>query len=287
MRRAIDRIVVRSAAVRIFFVVLIALVALAASAHADPPAPPRPTALAAALFTPTRVDDGLEWHVRWVLTPEAADDLAQGAQRTVRFAVPLAADAQLEKIWGVTPIVENDVVVGVVLDRAGLTESRVIAATVHQRLPRDHVRDVHLAAPVAGSSALQIIDADLGGGTRFELDPSRVLERRVGFMAPPGASPAAREEARRLTGYSEHLSGAAIYVRGDDVKALGGVVATLESPRARARGGEIGVAVAFGLLLVGLVAAVRKLRHAAGVERADAILAAEVDALGPGPGGMR
>ncbi len=282
-----DRIVVRSAVVRLFFAVLIAMVALAASAHAEPPTPPQSTAVAAALFTPTRVDDGIEWHVRWVLTPEAAADLGEGATRAVRFAMPLGPDEQLEKIWGVTPMMEKGVIVGVVLDRAGLIDGRVIAATLHQRLPRDQVRDVRLAAPVVASPALQIVDADLGGGTRFELDPSRELEKRVGFMAPPGASPAAREEARRLTGYAEHLSGAAIYVRGDDVKALGGLVATLQSPRARARGGEIGIAVTFGLLLVGLVAAVRRLRHAAGVERADAILAAEVDALGPGPGGAR
>ena len=283
-----DRIVVRSAAVRLFFVVLIAMVALAASAHADPPPQPAQAAtVAAALYTPTRVDDGIEWHVRWVLTPEAANDLSQGAARTVRFAVPLGPDEQLEKIWGVTPMLENGAVVGVVLDRAGLTDGRVIAATLQQRLAREHVHAVHLAAPVAVGSALQIVDADLGGGTRFDLDPSRVLEKRVGFMAPPGASPAARAEARRLTGYAEHLSGAAIYVRGDDVKALGGLVATLESPRARARGGEIGIAVAFGIVLVGLGLAVRKLRHAASVERADAILAAEVDALGPAPEGTR
>ena len=282
-----DRIVVRSAVVRLFFAVLIALVALAASAHAEPPTSPQPAAVTAALFTPTRVDDGIEWHIRWVLTPEAAADLGEGATRAARFAMPLGRDEQLEETWGVTPMMESGVVVGVVLDRTGLTDGRVIAATLHQRLPRDQVRDVRLAAPVVASSALQIVDADLGGGTRLELDPSRVLEKRVGFMAPPGVSPAAREEARRLTGYAEHLSGAAIYVRGDDVKALGGLVATLESPRARARGGEIGIAVAFGLLLVGLAVTVRRLRHAAGAERADAILAAEVDALGPGPGGPR
>jgi len=271
-----DRIIVRSAAVRLFFVVLIALVALAASAHAEPP---RETAVASALFTPVRVQDGLEWRIRWVLTPEAGHDLTEGMPRAVRFAVPLGPDEALEPTWGITPIVEHGAVVGVTLDQSGLIDGRVIAATLHQKLAPDHVHDVRLGAPVAGGSALQIIDADVGGGTRFELEPSRVLEKRVGFMAPPGASPAAREEARRLTGYVEHLSGAALYVRGDDVKALGGLVATLETPRARARGGVIGIAVAFAALVLALGVAVRKLRHAAGVERADAILAAEVDAL--------
>ncbi|HSO33844.1 MAG TPA: hypothetical protein VLT33_15030 [Labilithrix sp.] len=284
-----DRIIVRSAAVRLFFVVLIALVALAASAHAEPPAALRETTIAAALFTPTRVDDGLEWRVRWVLSPEAAQDLADGSSRVVRFAVPLGQDEALEKTWGITPVVEGGKVVGVALDRAGLTDGRVVTATLRQHLPRDRGGVVHLGAPVAVGSALQIIDADLGAGTRLELGAGRVLEKRVGYMAPPGASHAARAEARRLTGYEDHLSGAAIYVRGDDAKALGGLDATLETPGARGRGGVIGIGVAFGAIVLALFAAVRRLRHAASVERSDAILAAELDALAPadGAGGRR
>ena len=272
-----DRIPARPFAVRLFFVVLLALVAFAASADAEPP---RETAISAALFTPVRMQDGLEWRIRWVLTPEAAHDLAEATPRAVRFAVPLAADEMLESTWGITPIVEHGAVVGVVLDQAGLTNGRVVAASLHQRIASEGVREVRVGAPVAAGSALQIIDADVGGGTRLAIEPGRLLEKRVGFMASPGASPAAREEARRLTGYVEHLSGAAVYVRGDDVKTLGGLVAALETPRARARGGVIGIAVLFAAVVLALGVAMRRLRHAAGVERADAILAAEVDALG-------
>lgn len=280
-----DRILVRSAAVRLFFVVVIALVAVAAGAHAEPPVPQQETTVAAALFTPTRVDDGLEWRARWVLTPEAAQDLADGSSRVVRFAVPLGPGETLEKTWGVAPVLEEGKVVGVTLDRAGMSDGRTVTATLRQSVARERAGLVHLAAPVAVGSALQIVDADLGGGTRLELGAGRRLEKRVGFMAPPGASHAAREEARRLTGYEDHLSGAAIYVRGDDVKAMGGLDATLETPGARGRGGVIGIAVAFGAIVLALLAAVRKLRHSASVERSDAILAAELDALGPGDGG--
>jgi len=276
-----DRILVRSAAVRVFFVVLIALLAVAAGAHADPPPPLRETVVSTALFTPTRVADGLEWHVRWVLSPEAAQDLADGSSRVVRFAVPLGPAETFESTWGITPVVEGGKVVGVVLDRAGVVDGRVVTTTLHQPIPSDHARGGPLGAPVAVGSALQIIDGDLGAGTRLELDAGRVLEKRVGYMAPPGASHAAREEARRLTGYEGRLSGAAIYVRGDDVKTLGGLVATLETPRARGRGGVVGLAFVFGAIVLALVAAVRRLRHDASVERADAVLAAELDALGP------
>ena len=43
------------------------------------------------------------------------------------------------------------------------------------------------------------------------------------------------------------------------------------------------MAVVFGAIVLALLAAVRRLRHAAGVERADALLASELDALDGGP----
>jgi hypothetical protein len=282
-----DRILVRSAAVRIFFAVLVLLVSVAATAQAAPGGAPvdgRDARVAAALFTPTRTDDGLEWSVHWVLAPDAAEDIAQGATRLVRFAVPLTAAETIETTWGVAPLTEAGQVVGVLVDRTG-TDGRLVSITLHQRVAHDGSLGVHVGAPVAAGSALQIIDGDLGAGARLAIDAGRVLERRVGYVAPPGVSHAAREEARRLTGYGGGVSGSAIYVRGDDVKTMSGLIATVETPHARKQRGAIGIALAFAALVIALFVAVRRLRHAASVERADAILAAEVDALGaPGEG---
>ena len=279
-----DLILVRSAVVRIVFVALFALLATAATAHAAPGAPGPHHAearVASALFTPTRVEDGLEWRARWVLAPEAAGDIAQGATRAVRFAVPLTSAETFEPTFGVVPLTEAGVVVGVEVDREGI-DGRVVTATIHQHVARDGALGVHVGAPVAAGNALQIVDGDLGAGSRLQVDTGRILERRVGYFAPPGISHAARDEAGRLTGYDARVSGLAIYVRGDDVKAASGLVATLETARTRGRHGTIGIAFVFGVLVLALFAAVRKLRHAASVERADAILAAEVDALGSG-----
>lgn len=284
-----DRIIVRSAGVRIFFVVLLVLVAMAASAHAstpEPPPGPREARVAGALFTPTRQEDGLEWRARWVVTPEAAEEIMGGATRAIRFAVPLSDAETVEKTWGVAPFTEAGQVVGVHVDRAGL-DGRLVTVIVHQRVPHDGRLGVRVGAPVAAGNALQIIDGDLGAGTRLEVETGRFLERRVGYLAPPGVSHGAREEARRLTGYEARVSGAAIYVRGDDVAAGRGLVGTVETPRGRGHRGAVGIAVAFGAIVLALFAAMRRLRHAAAVERADAILAAELDGLGSPVGGSR
>ena len=74
----------------------------------------------------------------------------------------------------------------------------------------------------------------------------RALEQGVGHVAPPGTSHAAREEARRLTGYTARVTGAAVYVRGDDVRAQGGLTATVITPRARGHRGTIAIGVIFG-----------------------------------------
>ena len=275
-----DRIIVRSAAARILFVVILVLVALAGSAHAAPlePADARPAdaRLAGALFTPTRTNDGIDWNAHWVLTPDAAAELDGGARRVVRFALPLADGETIEPTWGVVPLIEGGYTVGVVVDRSGL-DNRTVRAVVHQRARRDGT--IRLDAPVGAGNTLQIIDGDLGAGTRLEVDTGRLLERAVGHVAPPGTSHAAREEARRLTGYDARVTGAPLYVRGDDVKAANGFTATIVTARARGHRSVMALGVLFAALVGALLFAMRKLRHAASVERADALLAAEVDAL--------
>jgi hypothetical protein len=270
-----DRILVRSAVLRIVFVVLLVLVAAAGTAHASP-GRPADVRVASALFTPVRTDDGIDWHAHWVLTPESTAELDAGATGALRFAVPLLDGEVLERTWGVAPLVEEGRVTGVLVDKAAKDE-RTVSAIVHQRVA--HGGSVALGAPVSASNALQIIDGDLGAGTRYEVAAGGPLERGVGHTAPPGTSHAARAEVRRLTGYDARVTGAAIYVRGDDVRGVNGLTATVVTPRARGHRGTIAIGLVFGAIVVALFAAVRKLRHAASVERADALLAAEVDAL--------
>lgn len=235
--------------------------------------------VAGALFTPTRTDDGIVWHALWVLTPESATDISSGAVLMLRLAVPLPDGEVAEMSPGVAPAVEHGRVVGLFVDREAAS-GRIVSAVVRHRTSLDG--RVHHGAPVAAGSSLQIIDGDLGAGTRLEIEPGRVLEQGVGHMAPPGTSHAAREEARRLTGYTARVTGAAVYVRGDDVRAEGGLMAAVSTPRARGHRGSIAIGVVFGAIVLALLAAVRKLRHSAGVERADALLASELDALDVG-----
>lgn len=272
-----DRIIVRSAAVRLFFVVLFVLVALAASAHAAPATPPG-LHVAGGLFTPTRTDGGIAWQAHWVLTPESAEEVRAGGPHVLRFATPLAEGESVEAGLGLEPFVERGVVSGVVVSRVAV-DGRVVRGATRQRLTGERQASAHLGAPVAAGSTLQIVDADLGGGTRLEVVTGPALERHVGFVAPPGIGHAAREEARRLTGYEARVNGAAVYVRGDDVRAARGIQARVVTPAARAHGGTVALAALFAVIIAALLVAVRRLRHAASVEHADAVLAAEVEAL--------
>ena len=282
-----ERILVRSAALRIVFVVVLVLVALVGTAHAAPEhaagasSPPAVTdaRLAAALFTPTRTSDGLDWSAHWVLAPDAAAEIESGARRTVRFALPLAEGEALEPTFRVVPLVEGGHMTGVVVDRAGL-DGRTVRAVFHQRAAVGGM--LRLDAPVGAGTSLQIIDGDLGAGTRLEVETGHGLERAVGNVAPPGTSHAARDEARRLTGYEARVTGAPIYVRGDDVKAASGLHATVVTAKARGHRGWVAMGVLFVGLVGALLLAMRRLRHSASVERADALLAADLDALESG-----
>ena len=272
-----DSVLVRSAVLRIVFVAGLVLVALLGTAHAAPVAAPD-AGVAGALFTPSQTREGIVWRSQWVLTPESAVAIDGGETRTLRLALPLDESARFEPTFGIVPVVEGGRVTALRVDRAALVE-RTVTTTVIQRLPSTGERWMRLGVPVAAGTAHQIVDGDLGAGTRFEVETGHSLERRVGYVAPPGLSHAAREEARRLTGYDSRVTGAPLYVRGEDVRAMGGIEATLMTPHSRARHTTLAIGVVFGGLVVALFAAVRKLRHAASVERADALLAAEVDAL--------
>lgn len=250
------------------------------AAHAAPPG--AEAHVASALITPARTDSGIGWHAHWVLTPESASELQAGTTLALRFALPLAGEDSVEATWGIAPLVESGRVTGLLVDRAAL-DGRTVTAIVDQPIRLDGDAVMRIGAPVAAGTALQIVNGDLGSGTRLEPETGGSFERRVGYVAPPGISHAAREEARRLTGYDAQVTGAALYVRGDDVKAANGLTGTIITARARARHTTTAIALLFVALVVALLAAVRKLRNAASVERADALLAAEVDALDTSP----
>lgn len=277
-----DRVLVRSMLLRLSFVVVFVLVATAMSLpSARAQAGERkvePARIAGALYTPTRTDAGITWDARWTLSLDAQAELVDGSPRALLFAVPLPDGETLDPAPGLTPLVEDGGrIVGVRFTGEAL-QGRVLRATLRQPIPRArNTENVPLGAPIAAGTALQILDADLGGGTRFEVGATTILERNVGNMSPPGVGLAQRQEARRLTGYDEIVTGAAIYVRGDDVKNAGGLTASVVTPDARGHHGVLAIAGGFAGIVVALVLAGKKLRDRASVERADALLAAEFE----------
>jgi hypothetical protein len=156
-------------------------------------------------------------------------------------------------------------------------DGRTAHATFVQHLPSQLDR-LDLGAPIAVGNATQIIGGILGTDARLDLDEKR-FERHVGYVTTHGVDQAAREEARRLTGQAHALSGNLIYLRGDDAKDP--LDARIVTSRDRARNGLVIIAAVFGAIVVALLVALKRLRHAATVERADALLAADIDRGSP------
>jgi len=277
-----DSYFLRSALLRIGFVITLVACAVGLSAASARAQGGDALRVVGGLFTPTRTDDGVTWDARWVLPADAW--LALETQRTIQFATPLPEGATIRPAPGVAPVSKGGRVTGITVERMALggAGGRMVRAEVWQPVPRGATEGIVLAAPVARGTAAQIVDGDLGAGARFEIDGKGGaarggLERHVGFTAPSGIEHGAREEARRLTGYSQRVTGAPIYVRGDDVRAMGSLRASVVTGAARKRGGAMAMGFAFAALVTGLVVAMKKLRDRASVERADALLAAEVD----------
>lgn len=244
---------------RLIVATLLASVAIANEARADA----RDLHVAGALVR-ARQDDALVWEATWVLAYEELDGDPRG---TIRFAAPLPAGEAMLPRAGVAPVVEAGRIVGVRVDRAR-ADGRSVEATFVQPMEAGHAP---LGAPVADGAAIQIVATDLGAGTRLEIDRDRALDRRVGQ--------AARDEACRLTGYAPEPSDPALYVRGDDVRAargLRGRVVTIGERTARMSAIVAGL---FAAVVALLVLGWRRIRRAAALEQADAVLAREIDAL--------
>lgn len=220
--------------------------------------------VAGALVT-AKQDDALVWNAQWVLTPDELEgDTVSG---DIRFAVPLPEGETMLPSSSVTPIIEGGHITGIRVDKPK-TEGRMVTAAFVQPQPAPHAP---LGVPFADGSAIQIVDADLGAGARLELDRDRLLERRV--------AQAARDEAVRLTGHRPQPSDTAYYLRGDDVRAARGVRGSVVTIGERASRMSPIAAGVFLALVAGLVLGWRRVKKEAARERAEAVLAEQIESL--------
>lgn len=276
---SLDSVLLRSAAIRIAFVValVLSLVVLSSRrAHAEPRVQSPVAHVMGGLYTPARNDEQLVWNARWVLSVEDAEAVSHGGSRTIRFASPLPEGETLDATSGIEAIVENDHLAGVRADWRAL-EGRSVRATLRQPLAKAASTGIPLGAPFAAGTAAQIVDGDLGKGARLEVTGARGIEKHVGFTGPAEIGHAARDEARRLTGYEPRLTGAPLYVRGEDIAARGVLKADVTSASERESRGGIAVGAGFVVVVGALILAMKKLGSRASVERADALLAAEIE----------
>lgn len=270
-----DGILIRSAVLRIGFVVALVL-ALTALPSSRAEAQGDAAHVTGGLYTPVRAGDQLVWSARWVLDPFDASAIAEGTPRTIRFAAPLPEGETIDRAEGIEPIREGRRLVGIRVDARALRD-RSVLATLRQPVAKTETTDILLGAPIATGTAAQIVDGDLGGGTRLEVTGARGIERHVGYTAPSELGHGAREEARRLTGYTPRVTGAPLYVRGEDVRNQGTLRASVASGAERKSRGSFAVGLGFIAVVGALIVAMKKLHGRASVERADAVLAAEID----------
>jgi hypothetical protein len=244
-------------------------------------AEPAPLHLATALYRPTREGDTLAWHARWILAPDAVQRVLGGEPALLRFARPLPEGETLAFAPGVEPVIEDGHLAAVRVTAAGLDlRESMIGHTVRAELVQPLAREARgpfvLGAPIVAGAAVQIVDGTIDASRHVELEPGGALESHVGHVSARAVSSDAREHARRLTGYEHRWSGHAIYVRGDDLDP-GGIRARIVDQKDVAHRGSIALAAIFAFVIANLVVVMLRLKRAAGVERADALLAAEID----------
>lgn len=251
-----------------------ALVALTPrAAHAEE-ACTAPIGIAGGRFVAKPVSGGLHWNAQWVVDVDGAAELCGG---TITLAVPLPPDERLLPTPHVEAVIEDGRIAALRVDREALTD-RSITATFFQRIGQGPAA---LGAPVAAGDSVQMIDT-ASPDSSIELVRSAAVddrfEKHLGWVAPRAVGRAAREEARRLVAIERRTSASPIYVRGQDVRAVGGLQGRLVDAPARSKSTSVAVFGVFALVLGALVLAFRQLGRAAQIERADAVLAAEIDA---------
>ena len=237
------------------------LAMLVGTAHAEPEQDLR----VAGARVIVKEDEALVWSTRFILARDATD--GERSLGLVRLAVPLPEGETLSPRDGVTPVVEGGRIVALRIESRAV-DGRIIDATFVQP---GHVAHGPLGVPLADGLAVQIVETDMGGGSRLEIDRDRGLDRRV--------AQAARDEAVRLTAFTPQPSDTAVYLRGADVRAVGGLRGSVVTVGERAARMSIAVSVVFAAAIGALVVAWRRLRKSAAAERADAMLAAEIERL--------
>lgn len=234
-----------------------------------------PLAIAGAHFEAKPVTDGVQWDAQWVLDIDAARDFCGG---TIALAVPLPKGERLLPTPHVEAFLDGGQITALRIDRGALVERSIVASFFQ---PGAFESPSVLGVPASASDALQVVGTH-GTSTRIELARSSAIDERfvkhLGSIAPRNVGSAAREEARRLVGVEDQRS-ALLYVRGQDLRALGGVRGRVVDSTAQSRTMTVAAFAAFSFVLGALVLAFRKLAGAAHVERADAVLAAEIDAV--------
>lgn len=231
--------------------------------------------IAGAVFSPRRAQEGLAWDARYIVEAGVAFDSTSG---TVLFASPLPSGETMLPAAGISPLLEGDRIRGVRVDRTAILD-RSIAITFLQREAVRPDAAFPLGAPVVDGNAVQIVRTAIADtpDTRLQLLGNDALEKHVGYVAARTISDGAREEARRLTEVASDGRGSVAYLRAEDVRIADGLrVRVVDAASTRSRNAT-GILVLFGGVLAALVLAARKLRDAAVTERADALLASEIE----------
>lgn len=244
------------------------------------PACEAPIALSSAHIGARPVTEGITWDVRYILDMETADDFRGG---TLRFSVPLPAGETLRSAPGLLPVLEAGRIVGICVLPEAL-HARTVEASFLQPTSTAVHESIALGAPVAEGNAVQIVEPRSQGDVRLDWTLDRTIERHVGYLAPRAVGASVREEARRLTDTHRTVTDMPLYVRGTDVAAVGGLRGRFVTPPARTTATALGVGALFAGIVVALVIAARRLRRAADAERADALLASEIDRAAKGVG---
>lgn len=233
-----------------------------------------PAPIVGGISVARRTEEGIGWDARFVLDVDASRDFRGGR---VTFAAPLPIGETMRAEPGVEALVEGERITALCVAPEAV-HGRTIHAFFTQSTTLRADRSTTLGAPIVAGTAVQIVDAPVGDDIRLEATRGGGLEAHVGFLAARGIGHDAREEARRLTETPLLVGHTSIYVRGDDLKTAGPLAGPLVGTRAKSRGSIAGAALAFLGVVAALLFGARRLKRAATVERADALLASEIDA---------
>ena len=232
-----------------------------------------PAPIVGGISVARRSEEGIGWDARFVLDVDASMDFRGGR---VTFAVPLPIGETMREAPGLHSIVEADRITGFCVEPSAV-QGRTIHVFFTQSAVLRSDRATTLGAPVVAGTAVQIVDAPVGDEIRLEAVRGGGVEAHVGFLAARGIGHDAREEARRLTDTPLFVGHTSIYVRGNDLETSGALAGPLVGSRAKSKGSIAGTALAFVAAVAALLFGARRLKRAASVERADALLAAEID----------